>query len=226
MKNYSIYQFTFPDGKLYIGLTKQNPEDRWANGEGYKGQDVYIPIILFGWDNIKKEILHTNLSKEQAFKLEQHYITKYKTVSNGYNKIGEKEIQMEKGILIDNRANNIINNTEPRIITFEEFLILAEKYPNFSLIYDDADFGLKETTAKKTKDNLIDEYNGGCGVPIIGLYNVSWRLWIGDPPASLIIKNKNTWWTMKEGWLNGLKYMKNEKAKKEIKKFYIDNNFD
>lgn len=149
MENYSIYKFTFPDGKLYIGLTKQNPKDRWANGEGYKGQEVYIPIILFGWDNIKKEILHTNLSKEQALKLEQHYITKYQTVSNGYNKMGEKEIQMEKGILIDNRADNIINNTEPRIITFEEFLILLEKYPDFSLIYEDRYIGIDSMTVKK-----------------------------------------------------------------------------
>lgn len=225
MENYSIYQFTFPDGKLYIGLTKQNPEDRWANGEGYKGQDVYIPIILFGWDNIKKEILHTNLSKEQAFKLEQHYITKYQTVSNGYNKIGEKEIQIEEGILIDNRANDIINNTNPRIITFEEFLTLLEKYPDISLIYENRYIGINNMTVKEINDILIDEYEGGCG-PVIGQYNVSWRLWIGDPPASLIIKNKNTWWTMKKGWLNGLKYMKNEKAKKEIKKFYIDNNFE
>jgi len=221
MENYSIYKFTFPDGKLYIGLTKQNPKDRWANGEGYKGQEVYIPIILFGWDNIKKEILHTNLSKEQALKLEQHYITKYQTVSNGYNKMGEKEIQMEKGILIDNRADNIINNTEPRIITFEEFLILLEKYPDFSLIYEDRYIGIDSMTVKKINSILIDEYEGGCG-PVLGQYNVSWRLWIGDPLASLIIKNKNTWWTVKEGWLNGLKYMKNEKAKKEIKKFYID----
>lgn len=225
MENYSIYQLTFPDGKLYIGLTKQNPENRWANGEGYKGQDVYIPITLFGWNNIKKEILHTNLSKEQAFKLEQHYISKYETVSNGYNRIGEKEIQIEEGILIDNRANNIINNTNPRIITFEEFLILLEKYPNFSLIYEDRYMGINNMTVKEINDILIDEYEGGCGC-FIGQYNVSWRLWIGDPLASLIIKNKNTWWSMKEGWLNGLKYMKNEKAKKEIKKFYIDNNFD
>ena len=226
MENYSIYKFTFPDGKIYIGLTKQDPKDRWNNGEGYKGQDVYIPITLFGWNNIKKEILHTNLTKEQAQKLEQHYISKYKTVSNGYNCIGEKEIQIEEGTLIDNRANDIINNTNPRIITFEEFLILLEKYPDFSLIYEDQYMGIYSKTAKEINDVLIDEYVGGCGGTVIGQYNTSWRLWIGDPPASLIIKNHNTWWSVKEGWLNGLKYMKNEKAKKEIKSCYIDNNFD
>ena len=34
---YSIYKFTFSDGKTYIGQTKNSVEERWQNGEGYKG---------------------------------------------------------------------------------------------------------------------------------------------------------------------------------------------
>lgn len=82
---YSIYKFTFSDGKIYIGQTSQLVEKRWNHGEGYQGQKVYIPIILEGWDNIQKEILHTNLSLEQANKLEKYYIKLFNSIKNGYN---------------------------------------------------------------------------------------------------------------------------------------------
>lgn len=29
---YSVYKHTFPNGKVYIGMTGQEPEKRWANG--------------------------------------------------------------------------------------------------------------------------------------------------------------------------------------------------
>lgn len=85
-ENYTIYKFTFSDGKIYIGQTSQPVEERWKNGEGYKGQDVYVPIILEGWNNIQKEILHTGLTEEQANKLEKFYIKKFNSVEKGYNR--------------------------------------------------------------------------------------------------------------------------------------------
>lgn len=84
--NYTIYKLTFLNGKIYIGQTSKPVEERWQNGEGYKGQDVYVPIILEGWNNVKKEILHTDLTREQADKLEKYYIKKYNSIQNGYNK--------------------------------------------------------------------------------------------------------------------------------------------
>ena len=86
MNDYSIYKFTFLDGKTYIGQAKGSVEKRWNNGEGYKGQDVYVPITLDGWDNVKKEILHTNLTLEQANSLEKHYIKKFDSIKKGYNR--------------------------------------------------------------------------------------------------------------------------------------------
>lgn len=84
--NYTIYKFTFSDGKTYIGQTSKPVEERWKNGDGYKGQDVYVPIVLDGWENIKKEILHTGLTEEQANKLEKFYIKKFNSVEKGYNR--------------------------------------------------------------------------------------------------------------------------------------------
>lgn len=96
MNNYSIYKFTFSDGKTYIGQTSKPPEERWRDGEGYKGQPVYVPIILEGWDNIKKEVLHTGLSQDQANKLEKYYISKFNSIKNGYNISTGGSMQNEK----------------------------------------------------------------------------------------------------------------------------------
>lgn len=38
LNNYTVYKHTFPNGKIYIGITKQAPSKRWRNGTGYSGQ--------------------------------------------------------------------------------------------------------------------------------------------------------------------------------------------
>lgn len=36
MKKYFLYKHTFPNGKVYIGITSRvNPERRWLGGRGY-----------------------------------------------------------------------------------------------------------------------------------------------------------------------------------------------
>ena len=37
-RDYCIYEHIFPNGMVYIGLTKQKPQSRWRGGEGYKKQ--------------------------------------------------------------------------------------------------------------------------------------------------------------------------------------------
>lgn len=37
-RKYTVYKHTnIINKKVYIGITKQNPIERWRNGEGYKG---------------------------------------------------------------------------------------------------------------------------------------------------------------------------------------------
>lgn len=75
-------------GKVYIGITSRKPEYRWNKGSGYKEQPYfYKAIIKYGWDNIKHEILYTNLNKEEAEYKEIELIAKYKSNNNkyGYN---------------------------------------------------------------------------------------------------------------------------------------------
>ena len=66
MNNYNVYKHTFPDGKIYIGVST-NPLKRWSNGHGYYfNVELDKAIKEVGWENIKHEILFDRLSKEEA----------------------------------------------------------------------------------------------------------------------------------------------------------------
>lgn len=82
-KNFCVYKHTFPNGKVYIGITGKEPKKRWANGLGYKGQSVFTEIEKSGWDNIKHEILFSDLSWVEASSIEKKLIKKHK--DNSYN---------------------------------------------------------------------------------------------------------------------------------------------
>lgn len=52
-----LYKFTFPNGMVYIGSSK-NIKRRWAaSGAAYRNMRVGEAIEEFGWENIKKEVL-------------------------------------------------------------------------------------------------------------------------------------------------------------------------
>lgn len=84
-RKYSVYIHKFPNGKVYVGLTKQTLDQRWGkNGNGYKGQLVYDAILEYGWDNVEHEVF-TGLTKEEAKQKECELISKYDSINNGYN---------------------------------------------------------------------------------------------------------------------------------------------
>lgn len=86
-KKWTLYRHTSPSGKVYIGITsKRNINDRWMSGKGYmKCVAFYNAILKYGWDNIKHEILFTNLSEERAKRLEIELIRHYKSMNISYN---------------------------------------------------------------------------------------------------------------------------------------------
>ena len=84
---FCVYQFRFPDGKYYIGITSQIPKDRWQHGEGYTGQKVYAAIQQYGWDNIEKSILIEGLTEIEARQKEHELIQQYNSCADGYNTI-------------------------------------------------------------------------------------------------------------------------------------------
>ena len=85
---YSVYRFTFPNGKYYFGMTSQKPHRRWQNGEGYKKCPlVYSAIKKYGWENVEKKILFTFEEQNKALDKEKELIKVYNTTNpmNGYN---------------------------------------------------------------------------------------------------------------------------------------------
>lgn len=86
--DYYVYKHTTPNGKVYVGITKQNPYNRWLNGHGYKNSKYFFNAILkYGWINITHEILESGLTQQQANLAEQKYIKLYKSNDSkfGYN---------------------------------------------------------------------------------------------------------------------------------------------
>lgn len=87
-KRYSLYRHTSPSGKVYIGITCQPVEHRWNHGRGYmniKKTPFKSTIIKYGWDNIKHEVLFTNLSEERAKHLEIELIRHYRSLGISLN---------------------------------------------------------------------------------------------------------------------------------------------
>lgn len=88
MDSYKVYKHTFPNGKIYIGITRQSLCDRWWRGKGYHHNKYILNAVdKYGWDNIKHEILYENLTEEQAIAKETELIKLYKSNEKefGYN---------------------------------------------------------------------------------------------------------------------------------------------
>ena len=86
--NYKVYIHIFPNNKVYIGITRNRTDIRWANGKGYKKQEVMSNAInKYGWKNIEHKVLYENLTKEEAEQKEIELISYYKSNQRkyGYN---------------------------------------------------------------------------------------------------------------------------------------------
>ena len=86
-KKWILYRHTSPSGKVYVGITSRNKAyKRWEYGHGYKGcKAFYNAILKYGWDNIKHEVLFTNLEEDRAKRLEIELIRHYKALGASYN---------------------------------------------------------------------------------------------------------------------------------------------
>ena len=76
------------NGKVYVGLTSMEPEERWRDGKGYhKGTYFRNAIDKYGFDNFEHKIIKDGLTKEEASYWEQYYISFYNSTDrrHGYN---------------------------------------------------------------------------------------------------------------------------------------------
>ena len=80
---YFVYSHTSPNGKMYIGITKRKPSDRWAGGRAYKENKVFFADIQkYGWDAFKHEIIAEDLTEKEALDLEDKLITQHNALHN------------------------------------------------------------------------------------------------------------------------------------------------
>jgi len=92
IKTFHVYKHTFPNGKVYIGITgNELVEHRYGNnGNHYHkwAQPLMLRAIeKYGWENIRHETLASGLSKEDACTLEIKLIAEYQSSNPvyGYN---------------------------------------------------------------------------------------------------------------------------------------------
>lgn len=86
---YIVYKHTSPNGKVYIGITRQNALKRWSYGSGYQGNEYFQNAIQkYGWENFTHEILFSNLSEQEAKEKEIKLIQYYDSTNRdkGYNR--------------------------------------------------------------------------------------------------------------------------------------------
>lgn len=88
-KIYSVYiHINNVNGKVYIGITRQNPLKRWLNGKGYiDNKHFYRSIKKYGWDNFEHKVIKDNLSKYEAEDMEIKLIKEFQSFKPeyGYN---------------------------------------------------------------------------------------------------------------------------------------------
>lgn len=76
-RSYSVYRHIFPTGETYVGITNGKVEDRWNNGFGYESQRHFFKrIVATGWDNIRHEVVETDLDEKTARKMEKELIAR------------------------------------------------------------------------------------------------------------------------------------------------------
>jgi group I intron endonuclease len=144
-RKWCIYKHTSPNGKAYIGQTKNYKHRCLSHVSASKNENnlkhhltFQRAIAKYGWDNFKHEILLDNLTLAEANKYEEFYISEHDTLSpNGYNlQLGgnnkkscpESIEKVRLALTGRKRPPEVIAkmqaNKKPRIITDE----LREKY--------------------------------------------------------------------------------------------------
>lgn len=84
--SYKVYLYAFPDGKKYVGMTKNTLEERRDMGYQHN-KALQAAIRQYGWQGFRHEVLCSGLTEEEACEKEKEYIKRYKLTDPeyGYN---------------------------------------------------------------------------------------------------------------------------------------------
>ena len=164
MNNYKVYIHIFKNKKVYIGITKQKPNERWKNGKGYNGSTrIYNAIQKYGWENIEHKILYEGLTKEEAENKEKELIQQYKSYDEkyGYNlELGgnlNKEVSIETRKKLSKKLKGKNNPMYGKHLSSDSRKLISEKISgkNNPMYGKSAMLGKHHTTQTKEKLKMI-----------------------------------------------------------------------
>ena len=179
--NYKVYKHTnLKNGKVYVGITKQDLKRRWQNGKGYVDNNYfYSSIKKNGWDNFEHELLFDNLSKIKAQQKEIELIKKFKSNDRkfGYNmskggetasenfkkKIGKENHKSRRIRVLDANTKKLLKIYDSQTQASVELEInrkgitknclgKSKTYKGFIFEYDDCNF-IKPQKCERGKHN-------------------------------------------------------------------------
>ncbi len=122
---------------MYIGITSQEVQKRWLNGNGYiKCPLFFNAITKYGWSNITHEILLTNLNKDEAEQKEIELIKTHKSnqrkhgynLANGGNCKGKHSEETKRKISLKSAGRKQSKETiEKRVVRGEKHYLYGKQ---------------------------------------------------------------------------------------------------
>lgn len=161
--HYFIYCHIFPNGKRYIGITRNTVEERWGGGRNYKTCPLVDRAIKkYGWDKVQHEILAEAQSKEEAEKKERFYINKFETTNSmkGYNLLPGGDVATNDAT--DEMRYKLGNGMRGKKHTEEEKKKIGDGVKKkFQRLESNGHFGMKhqEETKKKMSESQKARWN-------------------------------------------------------------------
>lgn len=132
---YLVYKHTAPDGRVYIGITKDFPNHRWRDGRGYDSQKKMNDAIhLMGWLNFTHEIIAAGLTEEEARKIEAEKIAEYNACDDAYGlNMREERCALSDSEQLDDltETNNDVDSSSKKRLSENE--IAYELISKFSI---------------------------------------------------------------------------------------------
>ena len=165
-KCYTVYMHISPSGKRYIGITRQEQEKRWKNGNGYKSQKYfYKAISKYGWNNFKHEVLFSGLTKEEAEQKEMWLIALYQSdnylygynIEHGGSSVGRMSNATKKKLSDINKKENLSEETlkKRRVALTGRILSNAHKQKMHEVWYNSHKESLCKSVSQYTKDGVF-----------------------------------------------------------------------
>ena len=83
---YTIYKYTFPNGMVYVGMTKYKVHQRKWYGYHHNSR-ITAAIKEYGWENVKTDTLYQTDNIDDAYSSEKEWIAKTNSTNPkiGYN---------------------------------------------------------------------------------------------------------------------------------------------